>query len=443
MSDLHRIGASALSAYRTALATIGNNVANAQTPGYARRATIHSEIAPTGSAALPGFNGARVTAIARGAELHVANAARVAEAASRQADVRGGLLTRIDEALDNGGEGAGVALTALFNAADRLAADPDNAALQSGFLGSIDTLGETLRQTATGLDAIATSATASLSTNVDATNADLLALATINAKLAVARSGSASRAGLEDDRDRLLASISGRIGVEVTLADNGSAKITLDNAPWFALVDGGQAAQLALDPDAPDHPALTASSDAGTEPVVLRSGAIAGSIDGLATLARRSADLDSVARDIATLLNDWSAAGFTATGTSGAPIVAATNAADFAALPTDRRDLPLRSADGTRNGNLLALAGIRDSSAVEQRWSDIVATNAQLTASARSAADLAARLAEASAARVDAQTGVDLDREAAELLRYQQAYGAAARILMVSNETVDTILGLS
>lgn len=37
MSDLLNIGASGLRAYSRALSTIGDNIANAQTPGYARR----------------------------------------------------------------------------------------------------------------------------------------------------------------------------------------------------------------------------------------------------------------------------------------------------------------------------------------------------------------------------------------------------------------------
>ena len=37
MSDLLGIGYSGLKAYSRALSTIGDNIANAQTPGYARR----------------------------------------------------------------------------------------------------------------------------------------------------------------------------------------------------------------------------------------------------------------------------------------------------------------------------------------------------------------------------------------------------------------------
>ena len=41
---------------------------------------------------------------------------------------------------------------------------------------------------------------------------------------------------------------------------------------------------------------------------------------------------------------------------------------------------------------------------------------------------------------LDGVAGIDLDREAADLVRLQQAYGGAARILQVAREMLDTLL---
>ena len=46
MSDMLSIGASGVRAYQTALTTVSDNIANASTPGYAKRTTDLSEIAP-------------------------------------------------------------------------------------------------------------------------------------------------------------------------------------------------------------------------------------------------------------------------------------------------------------------------------------------------------------------------------------------------------------
>jgi flagellar hook-associated protein 1 FlgK len=45
-----------------------------------------------------------------------------------------------------------------------------------------------------------------------------------------------------------------------------------------------------------------------------------------------------------------------------------------------------------------------------------------------------------SAAAVDALSGVNLDEEAANMLRYQQAYQAAAQMIRVTQELMDTLM---
>jgi flagellar hook-associated protein 1 FlgK len=50
----------------------------------------------------------------------------------------------------------------------------------------------------------------------------------------------------------------------------------------------------------------------------------------------------------------------------------------------------------------------------------------------------------ASTARISlqAQAGVDLDQEAVNLLRYQQAFQASGRVMQVASDIFDTILGI-
>ncbi|MGB3319912.1 MAG: flagellar basal body rod C-terminal domain-containing protein, partial [Sphingopyxis granuli] len=47
---------------------------------------------------------------------------------------------------------------------------------------------------------------------------------------------------------------------------------------------------------------------------------------------------------------------------------------------------------------------------------------------------------DAAAAARGAVSEIDLDREAADLLRFQQAYSAAARTIQVARETIQTLL---
>ena len=83
--------------------------------------------------------------------------------------------------------------------------------------------------------------------------------------------------------------------------------------------------------------------------------------------------------------------------------------------------------------------GVRNSSKVEDRWSSLVSANAQMLASAKAESAASAKWRDTSLAALDEVTGVDLDTEAAEMLRYQQAYSASARIIQVARESIQAL----
>ena len=54
--------------------------------------------------------------------------------------------------------------------------------------------------------------------------------------------------------------------------------------------------------------------------------------------------------------------------------------------------------------------------------------------------DAASSLNESDLAARDAVSGVNLDEEAANMLKYQQAYQAAAQIIAAANQMFDTLI---
>ena len=140
------------------------------------------------------------------------------------------------------------------------------------------------------------------------------------------------------------------------------------------------------------------------------------------------------------MVNDWSAAGEDANGAAGVPLMGISGgAASLQALVTDPDLVPAASPGGAPNGNLIALDAVRSASAVEDRWGALVSANAQMLASASAEAAATARWRDNSYAALDEVTGVDLDAEAADLLRFQQAYSASTRIIQVARETIQAL----
>lgn len=99
------------------------------------------------------------------------------------------------------------------------------------------------------------------------------------------------------------------------------------------------------------------------------------------------------------------------------------------------------------NGNALALAGIAEAplllggtASLAQAYERTLGDIASRTRGLALAADAQERLLQRAEETREALSGVNLDEEAAALLRYQQAYQASARVIAASDELFQTLL---
>ena len=136
MSDLLSIGASGVRAYQSALGTVSDNIANANTPGYTRRATTLAEVTSTSGgitqARAVEQNGVLATGVSRSADAFKAAAVRVAGSDLARTQTAATWLTQVQGALT--GNDLGDRLTGFFTAATTLSADPTSTAARSALL---------------------------------------------------------------------------------------------------------------------------------------------------------------------------------------------------------------------------------------------------------------------------------------------------------------------
>lgn len=97
------------------------------------------------------------------------------------------------------------------------------------------------------------------------------------------------------------------------------------------------------------------------------------------------------------------------------------------------------------NGNALALGKLADQALVDGAtlngsYAALVGDVGIRIQSARDTASVSSRLLSESTTRQQNVSGVNLDEEAANLLRYQQAYQASAKIIQASQQLFDTLL---
>lgn len=447
MSDLLGIGLSGLTAYRSALAAVGENVANAETPGYARR-TVRLQPLTGGGGSDPQyredlrFNGVGATSVVRAYDMFRAAEARHASAGAGRAAVREQWMTGIEGALSDGPTGIGSRVTAFFSAGDTLAAAPDDTLNRSRFLMALDDVAGAFRTTAGSLERISNSVGEAAGLEATKLNQSLIALSDINRSLLTAPKGGTTRAAMEDERDRLIDSISGSIDVLASYGDDGTATLRMADAPGATILAPGNVGQFTATVASDGRITLALTNSSGTASIAPVTGKLAGYVDVANLTADRRAALDTLASDFAAQVNGWSNGGFDAAGAAGPALLdASAGAGTMVGLVTD----PARVAasDGTRtNGNLLVLDALRGANGAERRWTEMVSGHALQLSAAKAEAAATAAWKENSFAALDETTGIDLDREAADLLRFQQAYSAAARIVQVGRELFDDVLNI-
>lgn len=423
MTDIMALGLTSIKAFTQGLATISDNVANAQTPGYARRSTRIED-----------------GTVIRYADEWRNNESRIASGLSAQSSTRLSWLESAERALDDGETGIGQRVGAVFNRAEELAADPNSTARRSAYLQSIDDAAIAFRTTATGLKGASEGIASQAQQAVTGLNSDLKGLQNVNQTLLATPQGTSGYASLLDQRDRILTNMAKAVPIDVSLDFRGVATVRLSGT-GEVLANPDLAGQMNVTAAADGTLTFTATQPDGTTSEVTPSGgAFAGMSSAAADIAEERAEVDALATKFADLINSNQANGKTKAGAAGAPLVniGAEGALTIMALDTGVESIA--TADTTaENANLIALTAARRDSGIEAGWTAIVSNHAQKVQSAKLVQESSKSRSEAADEARDQLSGVDLDREAVELMRLQQSYEAAARVLQVAREMLQSI----
>jgi flagellar hook-associated protein 1 len=448
MSDLLSIGASGVRANQSALTTVSENIANAGVAGFSRRTTTLAEVGATGggitaSRVTSGY-GVVVTGVSRAADMFKAASVRQAATDLARTETGSVWLEQIQSALT--GPDLSASLTNFFNAAKSVAADPSSQAPRAVMLENAKTVaagfaatGDALAQVTADLDATADQAAA----NLGSLGA---ALAKINDAMSRASPDSAASATLSDQRDQILEQMSALVDVSATFDPVGRATVRVGGAGGPVLVAGTEAGTVNYARN-PQGAVSLVVSRAGTTAVLSPSGgALGGVVDGAQRIADARASLDVLATQFVDGVNDVQGQGRDLNGAPGAAMFAVgASPSDISVTLTDPSGIAAASVGGgTRdNSNLLRLENLRASGGFEARLTSAVASNAAAIESRRTVAEAQGAIHDGAITARDAVSGVDLDNEAVDLLRFQQAYQASSRIIQVARETFQSIIGIN
>jgi flagellar hook-associated protein 1 len=479
-TGLFSIARSALVTHQTALQTIAHNIANAETPGYSRQEALLEANTPVRMAYGVVGTGVSVHTIIRKRDILLDDGFRSSNASLGSAESRQQSLSSLEGIFGEPSDaGMSSTLDQFWGAWSDLATTPNNGAARA----VVQQRGAQVADLFNSYDASLTAQRVSGVDRLSATVAEINALANtvaeLNGRLVSAEMGGDTSNDLRDQRDLVLDRLSKLAGTRVFMQNDGSATVVIGNSN---LVDGNSARPLRLEYMEPVPPPAVTPSDIqvrvklGSSPDPLSN--MGGELDAIVRTVNTDIPalrgrLDAMAAALVTAVNAAHTAGFTFNGNS-IPGTAAGNFFDAGTVTNPVRGGTIRldaviAADSSKiassddanaptgNGAATALAKLRvdsdtvnytDSNGVSESGSFLNffrSTVTRLGIDVRRAEDDATiytTLAENADTRRQSVSGVNTDEELVQMMKVQQSYVAATKLIKSADEMLQTLLSL-
>lgn len=471
------IGKRALVANQRGLEVTSNNVANVNTPGYARQQLLlrPGESIPIGNTTIGigvltnGIRQFRDQLIERDVRSYTATKSHYHSDAT--------ILQRIEQALgEPGDQTIQTAMQRFFDAASQLAANPSRMANRQLFVARAADLAASFNRTSAALEQLRQSTFDRAAQNVERINQLLSSLATINRRINATLDSSGQPApSLLDQQNQTLQELSQYLDIAVTRDATGSVRVTSSGMMLVSL-ETSLTVRLQKSPDTTTGGSvlrLIVQNSNGTTIGTLQphTGELASltqhynetlNPNATGTNFSIARELNKLAQAFADRVNTIASTGYGLNDTgatppgralfvaqSGSTITAATisiNPAlldDPAAVPTS--SMPNTPGNSDTIAAIAALASdgtFLDAMTPEGYYGAILARLAQEGARSNDRLSIATTVLQQVTAERESLSGVNLDEEATNLITYQRAFEAAARVVAVTSDMLATLVNL-
>ena len=456
MANTLGIAQSALMAAQTGIATTGQNIANVGTPGYSRQATVQTAVSPVPMGFGYMGQGTQVTDIKRAYSDFLGMQRLTAQSSSSQLQIQYDQVQQLDNMLADPATGLSPAMQNFFNSMQDLSLTPGDVTARQAFLSGASALVATFHDLNGQLDSLNHGVNLQISDSVQNINDIAKQLGSLN--LAIANSqgtGSKEANDLLDKRDQLLADLSKQVKVNVVKQANTEDVYIGNGQP---LVVGANVYALKVISDDPGR--LQVAYDINGQQATMTSNNLAGGqLGGILDFRSQILDqvrngLDAIASGLGQGLNDINAQGKAPTGNNGAALFSFgsdPHAAGAIAMATN--DLNQIATGNSSvvgdNSNVLKMLDLQtsktlngNSASFQQAYARIVSMVGSKTRELAITSASASSVLEQSNQAIQSVSGVNLDEEAANLMRYQQAYQAAGKLIQISKDMFDSLLRL-
>ncbi len=440
-----------VSSMRQTLVT--TNLANVDTPGYSRQRADFQETEPVQIGGLTFGTGVNLASIAslRDSILDLRVNQETQQQSKLDAFIGGGQQI---QALFNETAGTGLQapLTAFFSSLSNLSANPSDLNVRQAVITAAQNLARAFNQSSANLSTQQRNVDLAVKQSVSEINALTSQIAVVNTQVSSATSAGQNPGAFIDQRQQLLNKLSNLIDVSEIDAGNGSP--TLTTSSGAPLVVAGEAFQLTTQPDA--LTGLQHIFSQGTDITSnINSGQLAGQLqirDQEITSIQTS--LDSLAAGLANAVNTQHQAGFDLAGAKGGnlfvpPPAGGVGAAGILSVAITDPTKIAASGDGTAgdNANANALLALQNQNIIGGQtplgaYQGLVFQIGNDVSAAQSNEQAGSLVLQQLTDLQGGISGVDINEEASNLIRFQNAYQASAQVASIINSLLQTTINI-
>jgi flagellar hook-associated protein 1 FlgK len=451
------IGQTALMAQQKAIDITGNNIANVNTDGYSRQRlnlVQNSPVRANGDTMSMGVKAEQ--RIQRfydqflGAQLNNENQTLGRWAAQKN------ILDKVEVMFDEtSGYGLNTAMSEYWNAWQNVSNNPSGHAERVSLVNAGQYLSSTFRNLRGSLTNLQSDIDHQVESSVAQVNQIAAQIADLNAKISQVEVTGDAANDYRDQRDQLTLQLAKL--VDINSFEDGDGALVIDIGGGRPLVDKGTTWTISTSIIGGVQNVFWQDGSGGSVDITNRinDGELKGLIDGRDTVVSGYIGrLDSLAGTIIARVNALHSAGYALDGSQNA-FFSGANAGDIsvnAAVAADPNLIAAANAVATLPGDnrtAIAIANLQigltmsgGTATFDNFYNSLVGDVGSDTQSAGLNFDHQSSMINNLEARRQEVSGVSLDEEMVNLIKYQHAYNAAAKLITTTDELLDTLLGL-
>ena len=479
ISTILNIAQGALQANQMAMQTISHNIANVNTPGYTRQKAVLEPQSPYTLDRLKFGLGVKVDSIVQFFDAFTTRTIHQNTSSLKEYETKASVLSYVESLWnETGGPSLGQTLGEFWNAWQGVANNPGGMTERAALIEKSKILTQKFNSLSNELDGIERNMNTNLQMGMEEFNRITRGIANLNERILAAESSQTAANDLRDQRNRLLEELSG--WVDITYLEDSNGTVMVQTSKGILLVNGNRNWDLSIEGNSIYRDGV--ASDVSDR---LTGGKLGGWLDLRdEIIPQYAANLDELAGTLIQQVNSLHTAGFTLSGATGmsffqdflaAPAVpSATDfkgAAAYISLSSDVLGHPENIAAGGVSGapgdneNALNIAALQtDRTLTIRKWTiedrgrtltnsletgtlddyyqsrigEMGTRSEEMNENQDFVQSILTRLEEVR----DSVSGVNLDEELAEMMKFQHAYEAASKIIAIVDEMLKSLMQL-